>query len=61
MSKQQALLESLLGAAELSGKQSIAGRVRQNIVELNRARQADGYQKLWSAAFEPKRERSKAA
>ena len=61
MSKQQAILETLLGASELSGNQTIASRLREKLVKLNRPPKADGYQKLWSAAFETKRERRKAA
>ena len=61
MSKQQAILETLLGVAELKGDQAIAGRVRRDICDLTRTRQTDGYEKLWCAAFKSKRERRRAA
>jgi hypothetical protein len=61
MSKQQAILETLLGASELTGNRTVANRLRQNIVKLDRLHEADGYRKLWRTAFETKRDRSKAA
>lgn len=61
MSKQQAILETILGAAELHGKQMIASRIRRDIGDLGRTRHTGGYQRLWSAAFETKRSRTNAA
>ncbi|MGD0769516.1 MAG: hypothetical protein ABSB42_15135 [Tepidisphaeraceae bacterium] len=61
MSKRQALLESLLGAAELKGNQIIAKCIRNDISKMTSAREADGYQRLAREAFEPKRPRCLAA
>jgi len=59
MNKQQAILETILGAAELHGKQVVATRIRKDIGNLDRVHYG-GYQRLWLAAFESKR-RIKAA
>jgi hypothetical protein len=62
MSKQQALLETLLGAAELSGKQTVADQIRNELSKMSRSRQFDGYQRLSRAAnTEPKCALRKAA
>ncbi len=61
MSKQQAILDTLLGAAELKGYQMIARSIRSEISKMTHARETDGYQRLAREAFEPKRLRSKAA
>jgi hypothetical protein len=61
MSKQQAILETLLGAAELKGNQTIAISIRDNIFKMTNSREPDGYRRLARAAFEIKRPRCKAA
>ncbi|MGD0140061.1 MAG: hypothetical protein ABSD28_14395 [Tepidisphaeraceae bacterium] len=61
MSKRQAILESLLGAAELKGNQMIADSIRNEISKMTNAREADGYQRLALAASEPRRPRCLAA
>ena len=61
MSKRQALLDTLLGAAELRGNQMIANSIRNEISKLTNAREASGYQRLAREAFEPKRLHCKAA
>lgn len=61
MSKQQAILETLLGAAELAGNKIVATSIRHDIFNIDHPRQADGYQRLARAAGEIKRPRCKAA
>jgi hypothetical protein len=61
MSKRQAILESLLGAAELMGNRMIADSIRNEISKMTNARKADGYQRLALAASEPRRPRCLAA
>jgi hypothetical protein len=61
MSKQQALLETLLGAAELIGNQIVANRIRDNLFKIDHLHEADGYERLARAASEPRRPHCKAA
>jgi hypothetical protein len=62
MSKQHALLETLLGAAELSGNQTIADQIRNEISKMSEPREFAGYQRLSrAAATEPKCALRKAA
>jgi hypothetical protein len=61
MSKRQAILESLLGAAELNGNQTVADKIRDDIANMTRSHQADGYERLAFAATGPKRAGRKAA
>jgi hypothetical protein len=61
MSKQQAILETLLGAAELVGNRTIAGRIRTDIKKMCHPPHSDGYQRLAFASGETKRERRRAA
>ena len=61
MSKQQAILETLLGTAELTGNQTIASSIRNDLFKMSNSRDADGYQRLARAAFEIKPPRCKAA
>jgi hypothetical protein len=61
MSKRQAILATLLGATQLNGNQTVADRIRTDILKISNPRYADGYQRLARAAFEPRRERRKAA
>lgn len=61
MSKQLAILETLLGAAELCGDQPLAGRINQEIREFRHTRETSGYRRLWSAAAVVKRAHRKAA
>ena len=61
MSKQQALLETLLGAAELNGNRTVANCIRKNLFKLTRARKNDGYEQLARAASEPRRPQCQAA
>jgi hypothetical protein len=61
MSKQQAILETLLGAAELTGNRTIASRIRTDIARIGTPRYAEGYQRLAQAADEATRERRRAA
>jgi len=61
MSKRQAILESLLGAAELIGNRTIANSIRNEMVNMSKSREADGYQRLALAASEPRRPRCLAA
>jgi hypothetical protein len=51
MSKHQAILESLLGAAELNGNNTVASQIRSDIERNGNAPHAGGYQRLWVAAF----------
>jgi hypothetical protein len=61
MSKQQALLETLLGAAELNGKQTVASSIRNELFKITHSREAEGYQRLARAASAPRRPQCKAA
>ncbi|MGD0769491.1 MAG: hypothetical protein ABSB42_15010 [Tepidisphaeraceae bacterium] len=61
MSKQQAILETLLGAAELNGDRLVANSIRNELFKMIHSRQADGYQRLARAASEPRRPHCKAA
>jgi hypothetical protein len=61
MSKQQALLQTLLGAAELVGNDNTADRIRLQLLLVNRVRQTRGYQRLWSVALESRFPRRKVA
>ena len=61
MSKQQAILETLLGAAELNGNRMVAKNIREELFRMSHVREADGYRRLLRAAAEPKRSQSKAA
>jgi len=61
MSKQQAILETLLGTAELIGNQTIANSIRNDLFKLTHSHDADGYQRLARAASEPRRPRCMAA
>ena len=61
MSKRQALLETLLGAAELSGNRLAARGIRRELVFTNKSRADVGYQRLALAAFGLRRQRAKAA
>jgi hypothetical protein len=61
MSKQLALLDTLLGAAELTGNRTIASRIRQDLFKISHSQEEDGYQRLARAALEPRHLHSKAA
>jgi hypothetical protein len=61
MSKQQAILETLLGTAELNGNKTIAKSIRNDLFKMTNSREADGYQRLARAVFEISRPRCKAA
>jgi hypothetical protein len=61
MSKQQALLETLLGAAELNGDRMVAITIRKELLKIVHSHDADGYQRLARAASEPRRMHCKAA
>lgn len=61
MSKQQALLETLLGAAELNGDRTLANGIRHDLVKLKHPHQAAGYERLARAVSEPRQLRRKAA
>ena len=61
MSKQQAILETLLGAAELNGDRMVVISIRNELFKMTRSHEADGYQRLARAASEPRREHCKAA
>jgi hypothetical protein len=61
MSKQQAILQTLLGAAELSGNLTLIDRLRHGLEEIEDRRRSLGYERLSAAAGECKRIRSKAA
>ena len=61
MSKQQAILETLLGAAELNGDRMVASSIRNDLFKMTRSHEADGYQRLARAASEPRRPHCKAA
>jgi hypothetical protein len=50
MSKQQALLETLLGAAQLNGNQTLATSVQGSLSRLAHRHEADGYRRLARAA-----------
>lgn len=61
MSKQQAILETLLGAAELGRNLTLIDRIRTDMEKIESRRQFLGHQRLAMAAGESKRIRSKAA
>ncbi len=61
MSKQQAILETLLGAAELKCDRMVAISIRNDLVKLAHSHDADGYRRLARAASEPRRTHCKAA
>ncbi len=61
MSKKQAILETLLGAAELNRNRVIAISIRNELFKMTRSHEADGYRRLARAASEPKRPNCKAA
>jgi len=61
MSKQQALLETLLGATELNGNRLVADSIRNELFNMSNSHEADGYQRFARAASEPTRPRCKAA
>jgi hypothetical protein len=61
MSKQQAILETLLGAAELSGDRMVANSIRCELFKITHSHEADGYQRLAQAAWRPRRAQCKAA
>ena len=61
MSKQQAILETLLGAAELNGDQMAAISIRNELFKMIHSHEADGYQRLARAASQPRRPHCKAA
>jgi hypothetical protein len=61
MSKQQAILETLLGAAQLQANHVVASRLRQQIGQMRHRRETSGYARLWSAAIAEKRTQRKAA
>jgi hypothetical protein len=61
MSKQQALLETLLGAAELNGNRTIAISIRNELFKIAHSHEADGYQRLARATPRPRRPHCKAA
>jgi hypothetical protein len=61
MSKQQALLETLLGAAELNRDQMVANSIRNELFKMTHSQEADGYQRLARAASQPSRTHCKAA
>jgi len=61
MSKQQAILETLLGAAELNRDQMVAISIRKELFKLSHSHEADGYQRLARAASQPRRSHCKAA
>ena len=61
MSKQQAILETLLGAAELSRDQMVAISIRKALFKMTQPHEADGYQRLARAASQPRRPHCKAA
>jgi hypothetical protein len=62
MSKQQALLETLLGAAELNGNRTVASNIRHDLFKITGSRQAEGYQRLArEALLKPRRAYAKAA
>jgi hypothetical protein len=61
MSKRQALLETLLGAAELNGNRLISDHIRHDLFKILDSHEADGYERLARAASEPKCLYGKAA
>jgi hypothetical protein len=61
MSKQQAILETLLGAAELSGNLPLVNRIRLDLAQVESNRRSLGYQRIEAAAGEAKRPVRKAA
>jgi hypothetical protein len=61
MNKRQALLRTLLGAAELNGNRTVANNIRGNLFKIACSHVADGYRRLARAASEPRRLQRKAA
>ena len=61
MSKRQALLETLLGAAELNGNRLMADHLRHDLFRIVDAREPDGYERLARAAAQPCQRQRKAA
>jgi hypothetical protein len=61
MSKQQALLETMLGVAELNGNRMVAISIRNDLFKIAHSRETDGYQRLARAAWKPRRPLRKAA
>jgi hypothetical protein len=61
MSKRQALLETLLGAAELISNRKLVSDIRQDLLKMTPSSEADGYRRLAREASEPPRQRRKAA
>jgi hypothetical protein len=61
MTKQQAILETLLGTAELKGNQAIASSIRIALFKKGNSQRVDGCQRLAQAISEIKRPRSNAA
>jgi hypothetical protein len=61
MSKQQAILETLLGAAELQHNSALISRIRLGLEQLEMKRQSAGYRRLNAAASESNRPSAKAA
>jgi hypothetical protein len=61
MSKQQALLETPLGAAELTGNLTLINRVRLDLEKVDAGQHSLGYQRLAMAADLSQQIRSKAA
>jgi hypothetical protein len=57
MSKPQALLETLLGVANLNGNRVVASNIRNDLRRMSRSHESDGYQRLARAAglFEQRR------
>jgi hypothetical protein len=61
MSKQQAILETLLGAAELTGNRTVAVSIRNDLFKMTHSHETDGHQRLARAAWNPRRPHRKAA
>ncbi len=61
MSKRQALLETLLGAAELNGNRLISDHIRHDLFKIIDAQETDGYERLARAAAQPCDRQRKAA
>ncbi len=61
MSKQQAILETLLGAAELTGNLTLIHRIRFDLQKMDDRERSSGYRRLALMASEPKLIRSQAA
>ena len=61
MSKQQAILETLLGAAELSRNLTLIDRVRTDLEKIEERQRRSGYERLAMAAGDSRQLRRKAA